>query len=118
MLVNLNTSNGTNIVEDIRGPMTPTGVTVTTTASIILTANTARTSYMIYNAGPNTIHLREGAAPVVTATAPATPLYNTIIPPGFLWKEPFKDARFTGDIHAICAAGTASLQVSQGLLTT
>lgn len=118
MLVNLNTSSGTNIIEDTRGPSTPAAAAVTTTASIALAANTARASYTIYNAGPNAVYIREGAAPVATATAPATPLYNVIIPPGFFWKEPFQDARFTGDIHAVCASGTASLQVSQGLLTT
>lgn len=112
MLVNLNPNSGTNITEDMRAAMTAAAVAITTTASIALAANVNRVRYMIYNAGPATIFIREGAPPV----AGATPSYSFPIPSGFLWQDTMVDARFTGAIHAITASGTASAMVSEGVL--
>ena len=112
MLFNLNNANNVNITEDLRGALSTATVSVTTTASIALAANAARSNYMLYNNGPASVCLREGVAPVTGAT----PAYNVIIPSGFLWKEDFVTARYTGAIHVITASGTSSLQVSEGTL--
>jgi hypothetical protein len=113
MLVNLNSANAAvNVVKDIRSALSAATVVVTTTATIALAANAFRSNYMIYNSGSNTVYLREGTAPVTGAS----PSYNVIIPPGFLWKEDFPTARYTGTIHAITASGSTSLQVSEGTL--
>jgi len=114
MLVNLNTSNGsTNITEDIRNAMSATAVPVTATPSIVLAANANRTRYMIYNpAGGASVFIREGVAPVTGAT----PAYNVMIPPNFIWKDDMEDARFPGPIHAVTASGTATIVVSEGAL--
>lgn len=112
MLFNLNTA-ALNVAEDMRGALSAATVAVTTTASIALAANTGRSNYMIYNIGPSPVYIKEGAAPVTGAT----PNYNVMIPSGYLWKEDFETARYTGAIHAICATGTASLQVSEGTLS-
>ncbi|WP_445173780.1 hypothetical protein [Microcoleus sp.] len=111
MLVNLNPSNSAlNIAEDIRGAKTPTTVSVTNALTVALAANTSRACYSIYNAGPPTVYLREGST--VSST-----LYEVLIPAGFYYKEEFPSARYTGQVSVITASGTASLQVSEGLLT-
>ncbi len=109
MLFNLNPSNTVNVTEDTRGAKTTTTVSATSTVSIALVANPSRANYSIYNAGPATVFLREGA--VVSAT-----LYDVAIPSGFYWKEDFPGARYLGAISVITASGTASLQVSEGAL--
>lgn len=98
-----------NVSEDARNANTVTPVSATTTAGVALAANANRVNYSIYNAGPATVFLREGS--VVTST-----LYTTPIPSGFLWKEDFIGARYTGVISVITGSGTASLQVSEGTL--
>jgi hypothetical protein len=111
MLVNLNPSNAAvNVAEDIRGPKTPTTVSVTSTLTVALAANAARACYSVYNVGPGTVFLREGST--VSAT-----LYEVLIPAGFYYKEEFLSARFTGPVSVITASGTASLQVSEGVLS-
>ena len=111
MLVNLNPSNAAiNVAEDIRGAKTPTTVSVTNAVTVALAANASRACYSIYNAGSATVYLREGST--VSAT-----LYEVLIPAGFYYKEEFPSARYTGQVSVITASGTASLQVSEGLLT-
>ncbi|MEG4419395.1 hypothetical protein QUA70_12400 [Microcoleus sp. LAD1_D5] len=113
MLFNLNTSNGTNVVEDLRGAMSSTNVAVTSTAAVALAANANRTKYMIQNLGSATVFLKEGAAPVTGAT----PNYNVSIPSGFLWLENMEDARYTGTVQLVTASGTANCMVSEGALS-
>ena len=110
MIFNLNPNSQVDIKEDTRGPKATTTVSATSTVSVALAANANRANYTIYNAGPATVFLREGA--VVTPT-----LYDTPIPAGFYWKEEFNAApRYLGAISVITASGTASLQVSEGTL--
>lgn len=109
MLFNLNPSNTVNVTEDTRGAKATATVSVTSTVSVALAANPSRANYSIYNTGPATVFLREGA--VVSAT-----LYDVAIPSGFYWKEDFPGARYLGAISVITASGTASLQVSEGAL--
>ncbi|MCC3423442.1 MAG: hypothetical protein JGK12_05790 [Microcoleus sp. PH2017_01_SCD_O_A] len=109
MLINVNSNSVVNISEDLRGANAVAPVSATTTVAVALAANANRANYSIYNAGPATVFLREGS--VVT---PA--LHTTPIPSGFLWKEDFVSARYTGVISVITASGTASLQVSEGTL--
>ena len=107
MLFNLNPSSSVNITEDVRAAKTTATVAASTTLAVALAANANRANYSIYNAGPSTVFVREGA--VVTAA-----LYDVQIPSGFYWKEDFPSARYLGAISVITAAGTASLQVSEG----
>lgn len=107
MLFNLNPTASVNITEDVRGAKTTATVSATSTVGVALAANANRANYSIYNAGPATVFLREGAA--VTPT-----LYDVQIPAGFYWKEDFPSARYLGAISVITASGTASLQVSEG----
>jgi hypothetical protein len=110
MLFNLNSATSVNITEDTRGAKATATVSATSTVSVALAANPLRAAYSIYNAGPATVFLREGA--VVTST-----LYDVAIPSGFYWKEDFPSARYLGAVSVITAAsGTASLQVSEGTL--
>jgi hypothetical protein len=108
MLVNVN-SGSVNVAEDTRTAKLPVSVPVTNTAANALSANPNRACYSIYNAGPATVFMREGAA--VTST-----LYDVPIPAGFYWKEDFPFARYLGVISVITASGTASLLVSEGSL--
>lgn len=109
MLFNLNPSNAVNITEDTRSAKTTATISVTSTVSVALAANSSRANYSIYNTGPATVFPREGV--VVSAT-----LYDVAIPSGFYWKEDFPSARYLGAISVITASGTASLQVSEGAL--
>jgi hypothetical protein len=111
MLVNLNPSNAAvNVAEDIRGAKTTTTVSVTNALTVGLAANAGRACYSLYNAGPATVCLREGSP--VSAT-----LYEVLIPSGFYYKEEFVSARYTGQVSLITASGTASVQVSEGVLS-
>ncbi len=107
MLFNLNPTTSVNTTEDVRGAKNTTTLSATSTVSVALAANANRANYSIYNAGPATVFLREGASPT-----PA--LYDVQIPAGFYWKEDFPSARYLGAISVVTAAGTASLQVSEG----
>ena len=107
MLFNLNPTASVNITEDVRGAKTTATVSATSTVGVALAANANRANYSIYNAGPATVFVREGA--VVTSA-----LYDVQIPAGFYWKEDFSSARYLGAISVITASGTASLQVSEG----
>lgn len=109
VLFNLNSTTPVNIAEDIRGAKTAATVAASATVSVALAANTGRANYSIYNAGPATVFLREGA--VVSSS-----LYDVKIPPEFYYKEDFVGARYLGAISVITASGTASLQVSEGTL--
>jgi hypothetical protein len=110
MIFNLNPNAEVNIKEDTRSAKTTTTVSATSTAAVALAANANRANYSIYNAGPATVFLREGAT--VTSA-----LYDVPIPSGFHWKEDFNGtARYLGAISVITAADTASLQVSEGTL--
>ncbi len=108
MLFNLN-SGSVNVTEDTRSAKTSAAVSASTTVTSALAANPNRACYSIYNAGPATVFLREGAT--VSAT-----LYDVQIPAGFYWKEDFPSARYLGAISVITASGTASLLVSEGSL--
>lgn len=106
-LVNLNPSNvAVNIAEDIRNADTVTALSATVTAAVALPANASRASYSIYNAGTQTVFLRENAT--VTAT-----LYKHPIPPGYLFESEFSTARYTGPISVITASGTSNLMVAE-----
>ncbi len=107
MLFNLNPTTSVNITEDVRTAKTTATISATSTVGVALAANANRANYSIYNAGPATVFVREGA--VVTST-----LYDVQIPAGFYWKEDFSSARYLGAISVITASGTASLQVSEG----
>lgn len=107
MLFNLNPTASVNIAEDVRGAKVTATVSATSTVGVALAANANRANYSIYNAGPATVFLREGAT-----VTPA--LYDVQIPAGFYWKEDFSGARYLGTISVITASGTASLQVSEG----
>jgi hypothetical protein len=110
MIFNLNPNNQVDVKEDTRGPKTTTTVSATSTVSVALAANADRANYTIFNTGPATVYLREGAD--VTST-----LYDVAIPSGFYWKEEFNAApRYLGAVSVITASGTASLQVSEGTL--
>jgi len=109
MLFNLNPASSVNITEDTRTAKSTATVSATSTISVALAANAGRTNYSIYNAGPSTVYLREGA--VVTSS-----LYDVTIPAGFYWREDFLSARYLGAISVITASGTASLQVSEGTI--
>lgn len=111
MLFNLNSSSGVNVTEDWRSAKTTTAVSATSTVSVALAANASRATYSIYNTGTATVYVREGA--VVTST-----LYEFLIPPGYYWKDDFSNGvRYSGTISVITASGTASLMVSEGLLS-
>jgi hypothetical protein len=109
-LVNLNPSNvAVNIAEDIRGSDTVTAVSATATSSVALVANPNRAAYSIYNAGSQTVFLREN--PTVTVA-----LYKHPIPPGYLFESDFSTSRYTGSISVIAASGTSSLMVSESTI--
>jgi len=106
-LVNLNPSNvAVNIAEDLRGSDTVTAVSATSTSSIALAANPNRGNYSIYNAGSQTVFVRESST--VTAA-----LYKHPIPPGYLFESDFSTARYTGAVAVITASGTSNLMVSE-----
>ena len=98
-----------NIAEDIRNSDAVTAVSASATASVALAANPLRGNYSIYNAGSQTIYVRENS--VVTAT-----LYKHPIPPGYLFESDFSTARYTGAIAVITASGTSSLMVSESTI--
>jgi hypothetical protein len=109
-LVNLNPSNvAVNIAEDIRTSDTVTAVNATVTTSVALAANSNRAGYSIYNAGTQTVFVRENAT--VTAT-----LYKHPIPPGYLFEGDSSTSRYTGAVAAITASGTSNLMVSESLI--
>lgn len=111
MLFNLNPATEIKITEDTRTAKTTTSVAVTTTAIPLLAANATRGAYSIYNPGPATVFVREGA--VVTAT-----LYDFQIPAGYYWKEDFPGSpRYLGAIAGITASGTSNVLVSEGNLS-
>jgi hypothetical protein len=106
-LVNLNPSNlAINVAEDTRSSDTVTAVSATSTSSVALVANPVRGAYSIYNAGTQTVYVRESST--VTAT-----LYKHPIPPGYLFESDFSSCRYTGAIAVITASGTSSLMVSE-----
>lgn len=104
---NLNTSTSAiNIAEDVRNSGIVTTVPVTTTSVVALPANPLRVGYMIFNAGANTVFLKEGAT-VSNGT------HSIIIPPGCAWEEPMLNARYLGPISVITTTGPSSLQVTE-----
>jgi len=88
---------------------TPTAVAVTTTAAVALPANTNRANFSLFNVGPGTLLLREGAT--VTAAA-----YEVMIPAGFHWNSEPSNYRYTGAISLITTAGTASVMISESII--
>jgi hypothetical protein len=109
-LVNLNPSNvAVNVAVNIRNSDTVTAFSANGTASVALAANPNRGSYSIYNAGTQTVFLREN--PTVTAT-----LYKHPIPPGYLFESDFSTSRYTGAVAVITASGTSNLMVSESTL--
>jgi len=110
MLVNLNPSNvAVNVAEDIRNSDAATAVSATATASVALPANPLRGAYSIYNAGLQTVFVRENAT--VTAT-----LYKHPIPAGYLFESDFSSSRYTGAISVITASGTSNLMVTESTI--
>ncbi len=109
-LVNLNPPNvAVNIAEDIRSSDTVTAVSATATSSAALAANPNRGAYSIYNAGTQTVFVRESST--VTAA-----LYKHPIPPGYLFESDFSTSRYTGPVAVITASGTSNLMVSESPL--
>jgi hypothetical protein len=106
MLVNLNATGSVNVSEDTRGSDNVSTVAVTTTVGVALGANNKRVRYSVYNAGPNTVYLRENET--VSATA-----YTTPIPPGFFWKEDFTGGSRYSGVVSVIGAGNSSIQVSE-----
>lgn len=110
MLFDLNSKSSVNIAEDIRGPKTATTVSATSTAAVVLPANSSRAVYSIYNAGATPVFIRDG-------TTVSVSVYEFILNPGFLWKEEFNNApRYLGAVSAVTASGTSSLQVSEAVI--
>jgi hypothetical protein len=106
-LVNLNPSNvAVNIAEDIRSSDTVTAVSASATSSVALVANPNRGAYSIYNAGSQTVFVRESST--VTAA-----LYKHPIPPGYLFEGDFSTSRYTGAVAVITGSGTSNLMVSE-----
>ena len=106
-LVNLNPSNvAVNIAEDIRSSDTVTAVSASATSSVALVANPNRGAYSIYNAGSQTVFVRESST--VTAT-----LYKHPIPPGYFFESDFSTSRYTGAVAVITGSGTSNLMVSE-----
>ena len=106
-LVNLNPSNvAVNIAEDIRSSDTITAVSATATTSVALASNPNRGAYSIYNAGSQTVFVRENSTVTVT-------LYKHPIPPGYLFESDFGSSRYTGAVAVITASGTSNLMVSE-----
>jgi hypothetical protein len=106
-LVNLNPSNvAVNIAEDIRSSDTVTAVSATATSSVALAANPNRGAYSIYNAGTQTVFVRESSTVTVA-------LYKHPIPPGYLFESDFSTSRYTGPVAVITGSGTSNLMVSE-----
>lgn len=100
MLVNLNSNTSVNVTEDTRGPENSTSYNATTASTVLLAANDKRTNYSVYNPGPGTVYIKEGA------TATITPSKNPI-PPGYMYKEDFPGgARYLGVISIIASVAT------------
>jgi hypothetical protein len=93
-----------------RGTETSVSVTATTTASVALAANANRATYSIFNQGPGTIFLREGATV-------AANLYKVKIPSGFYWTSEPSVYRYTGQLSVLAETGTAVLMVSESVLS-
>jgi len=105
-LVNLNpnpSNVAVNVAEDVRSSDTVVAVSATATSSVALAANPLRGAYSIYNAGSQTVFVRENLT--VTAT-----VYKHPIPPGYLFESDFTSCRYTGAISVITASGTSNLQ--------
>lgn len=92
-----------------RQAKTPTAVTVTTTATVALPANTNRANFSLFNVGPGTLLLREGAT--VTAA-----VYEVMIPAGFHWNSEPSSYRYTGNVSLLTTAGTANVMISESIL--
>ena len=106
-LVNLNPSNvAVNIAEDIRNADTVAPVSAAATVTVALAANPLRSGYSIFNAGTQTVFVRENAT--VSAT-----LYKHPIPPGYLFEQEFIGSRYTGIVSVITATGTSNLMVAE-----
>jgi hypothetical protein len=109
-LVNLNPPNvAVNVAEDIRNSDTVAAVSAMATSSVALAANPNRATYSIYNAGSQTVFIRENAT--VTAT-----LYKHPIPPGYLCEQDGTSSRYTGAVSVITASGTSNLMVSESTI--
>lgn len=112
MLVNLNPSNASiNVAEDIRNPDTVTAVSAGATATVALAANPNRLSYSIFNAGQQTVYIRENST--VSAT-----LYKHPIPPGYLFEQDSSSSGYTGAVCVITGSGTSNLMVSESTVAT
>ncbi|EGK83466.1 hypothetical protein D0A34_09630 [Microcoleus vaginatus PCC 9802] len=106
-LVNLSPSAvAVNIAEDIQGADTVTAVSALSTVTVALAANASRAYYSIFNAGTQTVYLRENAT--VSAT-----LYKHPIPPNHLLEREFTGTRYTGVVSVITASGTSNLMVAE-----
>lgn len=82
MLFDLNSKSSVNITEDIRGPKTTTTVSATSTAAVILPANSSRAVYTVYNAGSVPVFIRDG-------TTVTSSIYEFILNPGFFLERGF-----------------------------
>ena len=110
-LVNLNPSNvAINVAEDLRDSDIVAAVSATATSSVALADNPLRGAYSIYNAGTQTVFIRE--ASTVTAA-----LYKHPIPGGYLYESDFSTSRYTGAVAVITASGTSNLMVSESTIS-
>lgn len=98
-----------NPIEDKRGPVTTTTVSVGTTTTLALAANDNRAYYLIRNNGNVPVYLTENAAATV-----ANAFY--ILQPGRGWEEAFNSTpRYTGVINAIATA-TCEIKVNEAIV--
>jgi hypothetical protein len=113
MLVNFAadpTPASSNPQEDVRGPVTPGSVTVSTTSVVALAANANRAYYLIRNNGSVPVHFTE-STPATVANAFYT------LQPGKAWEEGFSGTpRYTGALYAITASGSAAIGVNEAVL--
>jgi len=87
----------------------PVAFAATNTAAVALPANTNRANFSLFNVGPGTLLLREGAT--VTAAA-----YEVMIPAGFHWNSEPSSYRYTGVVSVMTTAGTASVMISESII--
>lgn len=95
-----------NPTEDVRSTAaTVTSVSVSSTSTSLLAANSSRRFCSFFNAGSTTIFVVEGTTGSATT-------YAFQLPPGFYWVPDGPDI-YTGAYAAITASGTSNIMVTQ-----
>ncbi len=106
-IFNLNTQQSAlGIAEDILSAGNRSTVSVTTASISILPANPSRGNYQVYNNSTNTCFLAHG-------TTVSSSSFEFPLPGGNLWYPDISNGRYLGQVSAITASGTASLQVTE-----